>query len=48
VKRATVYLKVQIEYISPDTAQKIAEELARLVEKQTTVRRAEPSSVMED
>jgi hypothetical protein len=48
VKRATVYLKIQIDFSEPDTAQKIAEELCRMVEKQAVVRRAEPSSVMED
>lgn len=44
--RTDVYLKVVVEYDSPDTAQKIAAEICRQVEKVYGVRRAELSNLV--
>ena len=44
--RTDVYLKVVVEYEPPDTAQKIADEICRQVEKVYGVRRAELSNLI--
>lgn len=47
MQRATVYLKVELEYEKPDSAQKIGGELARMLEKQHGVRQAEVTNTVE-